>query len=174
MSKFGPCPGCNQSLPLMSLHGDKGGPLRCGLCAGKWHAEHTRRRRAGRIIIKAMNLFLSHGGKWTDLDRFRLFTGGDRFSAGINRGIDRLGQRKEGEKFAGADQLAADVPVAGRPGGWVRAGAISLFINLVIVGAESVKQLAGIEVLIVDQTFFRGGTGRRELEIVQPKVEAGL
>jgi hypothetical protein len=68
----GICGGCNQSSWLTPLHGEKGGPLRCFLCAGEWHARYTRRRKWGRIVIKAMRMFLKEGGRYGDLDKLKL------------------------------------------------------------------------------------------------------
>lgn len=56
------CTKCLKALPAYPLHDDKGGPLMCWQCAGAWHAEHTRRRKWGRIIIKAMKMYLKEGG----------------------------------------------------------------------------------------------------------------
>ena len=52
------CEGCGQHSFLLPLHGGKGGPLRCPLCVGKWNAEHGRKRRTGRIVIRAIKAFL--------------------------------------------------------------------------------------------------------------------
>ena len=77
MSAHGTCPGCGKADQwLMPLHGDKGGPLRCFMCAGEWNAKYTRRRKWGRIIIKAMNMYLAEGGSWSDLDKLKLHTCG--------------------------------------------------------------------------------------------------
>jgi hypothetical protein len=56
---------------LMALHGDKGGPMCCLLCSGKWHAEHGRRRRLGRIVIRAMIAFMEGGGSISDIDKLK-------------------------------------------------------------------------------------------------------
>jgi hypothetical protein len=86
----GICPGCNKANQwLMLLHGDRGGPLRCFMCAGAWNAEHTRRRKWQRIIVKAMNMYLHEGGKWTDLEKFTLFAGGGLFDSSP-AGIDEV------------------------------------------------------------------------------------
>jgi hypothetical protein len=53
---------------VLPLHGDKGGPLCCPLCIGQWHGEHGRRRRLGRIVIRAMAAYFEAGGKWSDTD----------------------------------------------------------------------------------------------------------
>ncbi len=81
----GTCTGCQTEAWLIPLHGDKGGPLKCFLCRGEWHAEYTRRRKWGRIIIKAMNMFLKEGGRWSDINKLRLYTGG-----GLNGLAERL------------------------------------------------------------------------------------
>jgi hypothetical protein len=68
----GTCDRCGEASWLMPLHGDKGGPLWCFMCAGARNAEHSRRRKWGRIIIKAMKIYLKEGGQWNDLDKFKL------------------------------------------------------------------------------------------------------
>jgi hypothetical protein len=53
------------------------------MCAGAWNAEHTRKRKWGKLIIRAMNGYLKEGGRWTDLDKFRFYTnrlGGGRIN----------------------------------------------------------------------------------------------
>jgi hypothetical protein len=68
----GTCAICNERHDfLMALHGDKGGPMACLLCSGKWHAEHGKRRRLGRIVIRAMMAFMEAGGKSSDIDKLR-------------------------------------------------------------------------------------------------------
>jgi hypothetical protein len=87
----GVCEGCGQELWLIPLYGPKGGPLRCSFCAGKWNAEHTRRRKWGRIIIKAMKMYQKEGGSWRDLDKLKLaswdllpgYKGADRIGAEV-------------------------------------------------------------------------------------------
>jgi hypothetical protein len=66
----GRCPECEQhNALLIPLHGEAGGPLLCPICVGKWQAEHGRRRRAGRVVIRAMKAFFEAGGKRTDILR---------------------------------------------------------------------------------------------------------
>jgi hypothetical protein len=60
------------------LHGQNGGIVLCAFCAGQWRATQTRRRRAARIVIKAMELYEREGGNWTDLDKLKLCTGATR------------------------------------------------------------------------------------------------
>jgi hypothetical protein len=58
----------------MPLHGERGGPLFCVLCAGAWQEEHVARRRAERVLIKALKAYKSVGGHlWgPDFDLLRL------------------------------------------------------------------------------------------------------
>jgi len=65
------CESCGEHSFLIPLHGGKGGPLRCPLCVGKWNAEHGRRRRTGRIVIRAMKAFFDAGGKYDDIDKLK-------------------------------------------------------------------------------------------------------
>src|SRR5262245_5233277 len=68
----GTCGKCNEhNVLLVPLHGEKGGPLWCLRCGLDWHVEHGRRRRAGRIAIKAMRLFLEAGGTDKMLDNLK-------------------------------------------------------------------------------------------------------
>ena len=70
------CKKCGENTYVTPLHGDNGGPLFCPFCAGYWHAEQTLRRRAGRVVIKAMDIYLDNGGKHGDLQKMALCTGG--------------------------------------------------------------------------------------------------
>jgi hypothetical protein len=76
MAHHGICGGCDEHALLVPLHGDRGGPLRCLLCAGEWNARHTRRQKWGRIIIKAMKMFEKEGGRWGDLDKLKVAASG--------------------------------------------------------------------------------------------------
>jgi hypothetical protein len=60
------------------LHGPKGGPLCCLLCVGKWDAEHAPRRRARRVLIKALKAYEAAGGSvWgDDFDKLKVTTSG--------------------------------------------------------------------------------------------------
>ena len=71
MSAFGTCEGCGTETVLLPLHGGKGGPLRCPLCVGQWNAKHGRRRRTGRVVIRAMMAFLEAGGSPSDIDKLK-------------------------------------------------------------------------------------------------------
>jgi hypothetical protein len=54
------------------LHGARGGPLCCPLCIGKFHAEHGKRRRLGRIVIRAICAYLAaDGSRHSDLDKLK-------------------------------------------------------------------------------------------------------
>jgi hypothetical protein len=65
----GYCGICNQHKYLSPLHGERGGPLCCLPCIGKWDAEHIPRRRARRAVIKALKAYESTGGSlWDDKD----------------------------------------------------------------------------------------------------------
>ncbi len=57
----GVCVGCGEQSWLLPLHGERGGPLRCFMCAGEWNAVHGRKRKWGRIVIKAMRMFMKRG-----------------------------------------------------------------------------------------------------------------
>ncbi len=94
---FANCQKCGEHTLLLPLHGDKGGPAFCFICAGKWHAEHTRRRKWGRIIIKAMKFYEREGGRWDDFNKLKLA------ASGIleDWGIDPLGY--------GPDTIGAEV-----------------------------------------------------------------
>jgi hypothetical protein len=65
------CESCNEDSFLVPLHGGKGGPLRCPLCVGKWNAEHGRRRRTGRVAIRAIKAFFDAGGELGDIDKLK-------------------------------------------------------------------------------------------------------
>jgi hypothetical protein len=72
---------------LMALHGDNGGPMCCLLCCGKWHAEHGRRRKLGRIVIRAIAAFLDGGGRSRDIEDLKLTA----MCKDTSFGIDPLG-----------------------------------------------------------------------------------
>ena len=46
---------------LSVVSGD-GGPKCCMVCKGKWHGEHGRRHKLGRIITRTMAAFIDAGG----------------------------------------------------------------------------------------------------------------
>ena len=84
----------------------KGGPLRCYVCAGAWNAEHGRRRRMGRVVIRAIKAFLDGGGRVADLDKLRN-------SALFGGRIDQLGYMtdtaaEENETVLLTSELLAD------------------------------------------------------------------
>jgi hypothetical protein len=65
------CEGCGQHSFLLPLRNGKGGPLRCPLCVGEWNAEHGRKRRTGRILVRAMMAFFDAGGTNSDFDKLK-------------------------------------------------------------------------------------------------------
>ena len=66
------CPKCGEFELLAPLHGERGGPISCIQCGLKWHGEHGRRRKLGRIVVKAMKAFNNAGGSWSDYDKLKL------------------------------------------------------------------------------------------------------
>jgi hypothetical protein len=54
------------------LYNERGGPLVCIQCGTEWHAKYSRRRRYGRIVVKALKAFFEAGGKWGDVDRLKI------------------------------------------------------------------------------------------------------
>jgi hypothetical protein len=95
------CEGCGQHSFLLPLHGGKGGPLRCPLCVGKWNAEHGRKRRTGRVVIRAIRAFLDAGGTIGNLDDLKTsaMCGGDL----ADLHIDPLGYMDGIARLDGAD-----------------------------------------------------------------------
>lgn len=102
---------------MMPLHGGKGGPLRCPLCVGQWNAQHGRRRRAGRIVIRAIMAFLDAGGRYDDINNLKLSaatSGGDFLGIHCPEVNDPLGYMDGIARLDGADveltsELLADV-----------------------------------------------------------------
>jgi hypothetical protein len=110
MTTAGRCEGCGELTVLLPLHGPKGGPLRCPLCVGQWNAEHGRKRRTGRIAIRAIKAFQDAGGKWDDIDMLKLSAS----DVATDLGLDPLGYMTGIAKMDGADieltsELLADV-----------------------------------------------------------------
>ncbi|MGO8933599.1 MAG: hypothetical protein ACLQDA_07815 [Terracidiphilus sp.] len=66
------CAMCGEHSYCGPLHGDRGGPLCCLLCIGKWEAEHRPRQRARRVVIKALKAYTVAGGSLYDKDFDRL------------------------------------------------------------------------------------------------------
>jgi hypothetical protein len=81
----GACVKCGEQGYVMPLHGERGGPPFCFMCAGAWHAEHGRRRRAGRVVIKALRAYEATGGQLfgKDFDQLKLAAAGLPFIAGF-------------------------------------------------------------------------------------------
>lgn len=73
------CSECGEHGYVGPLHGERGGPLLCLLCRGKWDAEHTPRLRARRILIRAMKAYDAAGGSLygTDFDGMKLLATAD-------------------------------------------------------------------------------------------------
>ena len=112
------CPGCGERTFLMPLHGNKGGPLRCPLCVGEWNAKHGRRRKTGRVVIRAMMAFFDAGGMSSDIDKLKrsaLFANSGFDVADVAELSDPLGYMSGIARIDGADvelltsELLADV-----------------------------------------------------------------
>lgn len=69
---MGTCPNCRKPGFVMPLHGEMGGPEMCLQCGLDWHAKHSRRRKFGRIVVKAMKLYSANGGRYDDFDKLKL------------------------------------------------------------------------------------------------------
>jgi hypothetical protein len=95
--QIGPCGNCGKHSYIMPLHGERGGRLMCPICVGEWNAKHTRRRKFGRIVIKAMQLYLENGGRFGDLRKFEQ----DLACASLGLGHGPLGY--------GADTIGSEV-----------------------------------------------------------------
>jgi len=76
---------------VMPLHGEWGGPPYCFMCAGAWHAEHAPRRRARRVLIKALKAYEAAGGSLNgeEFDELKIEAG--PFASWIGRGSDTAG-----------------------------------------------------------------------------------
>jgi hypothetical protein len=110
------CPGCGEFSFLIPLHGGKGGPLRCPLCVGAWNAEHGRKRRTGRILIRAIKAFQDAGGTIRDLDKLKnsVLFGDVDLGFDVPEVTDPLGYMADIARLDGADvdltsELLADV-----------------------------------------------------------------
>jgi hypothetical protein len=111
------CEGCGQHSFLIPLHGPKGGPLRCPLCVGAWNAQHGRKRRTGRIVIRAIMAFYEAGGSSADIDKLKQTAACADFGldlGGLGISIDPLGYMANTAQIDGADveltsELLADV-----------------------------------------------------------------
>ena len=102
------CQKCGEHGYVMPLHGERGGPLFCPPCCGAWHGEHGKRRKYGRIVIKAIRAYLDHGGgSYMDIDKLKTSATAARLggifeaSANAKRLLDPLGY--------GADSIGAEV-----------------------------------------------------------------
>ena len=71
--QVGTCPQCEQpNRSVGPLHGEKGGPMFCIQCAMKWHGKHGRKRKLGRVVVKAIQLFFNAGGLPSDVKKLEL------------------------------------------------------------------------------------------------------
>ena len=70
------CTMCGGHGYCRPLHGDKGGPMCCLTCLGKWHGEHGRRRKWGLIVTRAIAAYLEAGGKRDDIEKLTVAVGG--------------------------------------------------------------------------------------------------
>jgi hypothetical protein len=119
----GVCHGCGASTFLLPLHGARGGPLRCPLCIGKWHAEHGRRRRHGRIVIRALRAYLDNGGSISDIDKLKQsticsdFLGEDLFGREVTDPLGYLAEtaNSKGETIELTSELLADAITLAHP-----------------------------------------------------------
>jgi hypothetical protein len=68
------CEDCGTTKGIIApLHLDKGGPLFCLPCGSDWHGRYGRRRKLGRVVIKALAAYDKAGGNFDeDLTRFKL------------------------------------------------------------------------------------------------------
>ena len=83
------CSSCGDHTYVATLHDDKGGPLMCPLCAGQWHAKHGRRRRAGRIVVKAIKAYYEAGGASVDIHKLKMAAWGiGSYAAGDTIGAE--------------------------------------------------------------------------------------
>jgi hypothetical protein len=74
--QVGHCTNCGKQTLVGPLHEENGGPLFCLPCGSDWHAQHGRRRKLGRIVIKAMKAYFAAGGRWDTIDRLKLAAAG--------------------------------------------------------------------------------------------------
>jgi len=113
---IGVCQGCDAQTFLLPLHGARGGPLRCPLCIGQWHAEHGKRRRHGRIVIRALRAYLDKGGNISDIDTLKQsaicsdFLGVDLFRPEVADPLGYLAEtaNTKGETIELTSELLAD------------------------------------------------------------------
>ena len=83
------CQKCgNAGVILMRLHGDKGGPAMCVPWGTQWFARHGHRRRAARVVIRALKAYQAAGGSLNDNDLRELkLTAWDIPIAGYDEGL---------------------------------------------------------------------------------------
>jgi hypothetical protein len=106
------CTKCGQHTYVSPLHDERGGPLFCFMCAGAWHAEHAPRRRARRVLIKAMTAYEKAGGSLYEKDFEELRVAASGFF--YFRNADRVGDdfsdltsKRNGRKRTSAKKKSA-------------------------------------------------------------------
>ena len=71
--RVGRCPQCERPNQTVGpFHGERGGPMFCLQCGMAWHGKHGRKRKFGRVVIKAMRAFSDAGGRWDEIDKLKL------------------------------------------------------------------------------------------------------
>jgi hypothetical protein len=72
------CAECGKHDYVAPLHGERGGPLMCLLCSGKWLGKYSKIRKARRVLIEAMQAYSSVGGRLDgdDFERTKLEASG--------------------------------------------------------------------------------------------------
>jgi hypothetical protein len=106
------CARCGKHDYVTPLHGDAGGPMCCLMCIGEWQAQHGRKRRTGRIVIRAIMAFREAGGSMDDIEKLtKSAMFGDY---GFPEITDQLGYMDGIARMDGADvdltsELLADV-----------------------------------------------------------------
>jgi hypothetical protein len=87
---MGACVKCGEHGYVMPLHDERGGPLFCFMCAGAWHAEYGPRRRARRVVIKALRAYEAAGGHvfGKDFDELKLAASGFSAFSGFEANTD--------------------------------------------------------------------------------------
>jgi hypothetical protein len=67
----GQCAVCKKQEYVTPLHGDKGGPRCCFMCAGAWQAKNTKKRNIGRIAVRALVAFMDAGGTASEVVKLK-------------------------------------------------------------------------------------------------------
>lgn len=56
------CQECGQNLPVMPLHGEKGGRMLCSFCAGAWHAKQREQNKKFEQFQRGLGWGKKHSG----------------------------------------------------------------------------------------------------------------